>query len=254
MSDDLSPTDRAKYAAAAVAVSEVQDGMKIGLGTGSTADWMLRCLARRIRDEGIGVTGVPTSFGTRARAEALGIPLGDLDDLAPLDLAIDGADEVDGKFRLIKGGGGALLQEKIVATAARRMLVIADTTKLVGTLGAAALPVEVICFGAGVTEQAIARILQKADVDTRDTAWRVVEGNERYVTEEGHFILDLKLGRIGDPAALDAMLRALPGVVETGLFLSHCSALCVGYPNGRAEIYGPARPYVPGPPPDDLPD
>jgi ribose 5-phosphate isomerase A len=252
----LAAADRAKHAAAAAALAEVQDGMRLGLGTGSTADWLLRGLAARIRDQGLSVIGVPTSAATAARARALGIPLGSLDDLAPLDLAIDGADEVDAACRLIKGGGGALLKEKIVAASACRMLVIADAGKLVETLGAFPLPVEIVRFGAGATRRAVADVLAAADVDGRDSAWRMA-GTEPLVTDEGHVILDLHLGRIGDAGALDAALRAIPGVVETGLFLGLCSGLCVGYPDGRAEMRGPdgTRPVPdPGPPPGDLPD
>jgi ribose 5-phosphate isomerase A len=238
MTDPLSPADRAKHAAAAAAVAKVQPGMTLGLGTGSTADWMLRCLAARIRDEGLAVSGVPTSSATAARAGALGIPLGTLDDLAPLDLAIDGADEADPALRLIKGGGGALLQEKIVAAAAQRMVAIADAGKLVGTLGAFPLPVEIVRFGAEATRAAIADLLRAADVDERAAEWRMT-GAGRLVTDEGHFLLDLHLGRIGAPAALDAALRGVPGVVETGLFLGLCSGLAVGYPDGRAEWRGP---------------
>ncbi|MFM2366866.1 MAG: hypothetical protein RIR95_1474, partial [Pseudomonadota bacterium] len=147
MPAELSPIDTAKFVAAKRAVQFIENGMKVGLGTGSTAAWMVRCLAERIRDEGLKVVGVPTSTRTAELARQLGIPITSLDDAKWLDLTIDGADEFDVNLALIKGGGAALLQEKIVATASDQMIVIADAAKEVSQLGNFPLPVEIIPFG-----------------------------------------------------------------------------------------------------------
>jgi len=147
MPADLSPIDKAKFVAAKRAVDFVETGMKVGLGTGSTAAWMVRCLGERVREEGLRVVGVPTSTRTAQLARQVGIPVTSLDDAKWLDLTIDGADEFDTKLALIKGGGAALLQEKIVATASDQMIVIADAAKEVAQLGQFPLPVEIIPFG-----------------------------------------------------------------------------------------------------------
>ncbi len=232
---DLSPADRAKRAAAARAVGLVEDGMRLGLGTGSTAKWFVELLAAHLAETGKTVVGVPTSGATRDQAEALAIPLSTLDELGELDLAVDGADEIDGSLALIKGGGGALLQEKIVAAASRRFVVIADATKQVDALGAFDLPVEVVRFGWRTTAGHIARCLEGQQVGGR--AWRLRDrGGAPMVTDEGHHILDLALGRIADPGALDRALRAIPGVVETGLFLGMASQAILGEPDGTTRI------------------
>ncbi len=232
-----SPADIAKRAAAERAVGLVEDGMKLGLGTGSTARVFVELLAERARGEGLELTCVATSGGTQGQAEALGLRVTTLDRAGPLDLTIDGADEFDEELRLIKGGGGALLREKIVAAASARMVVIADPSKEVVTLGRFPLPVEIVRFGAEATLRHIARCLEAADVDGRRMELR--QGNDGpYRTDEGHCIVDLALGRIGDPAGLDAALNALPGVVETGLFVGLCSAAIVGEPDGDAIVIG----------------
>ena len=159
MTQPLSPVDAAKFAAAKRAAAIVENGMKVGLGTGSTAAWLVRCLAERMRDENITFTGVPTSSSTASLATELGIPITTLDDAGWLDLTIDGADEYDPELNLIKGGGGALLQEKIVATASDRMVVIADATKKVATLGAFPLPIEVIGFGMNTTKRLLESLI-----------------------------------------------------------------------------------------------
>ena len=228
--------EQAKRAAALAALDHVRAGMTLGLGTGSTAALMVDALGRRVA-QGLAVTGVPTSTRTRDRAAALGIPLTTLDAAGRLDLTIDGADEIDPDLRLIKGGGGALLQEKIVAAASARMIVISDASKLVGTLGAFPLPIEVVRFGWATTAAAVVRVLATADVDTRGVARRMA-GAEPYVTDEGHYILDLALARIGAPEALDAALRAIPGVVETGLFLGRASLALIGHEDGSVETIG----------------
>jgi len=228
------PIDIAKRAAAVRACDFVVDGMVVGLGTGSTAAHMIRELGRRGR-EGLRITGVPTSDAAAALAREEGIALADLDGDARPDLTIDGADEVDDELNLIKGGGGALLREKIVATASARMIVIADAAKRVASLGAFPLPVEVVPFGLGATRGAIAEVLAHADVLGRGMTLRE-RGGEPFRTDGGHLILDLALRRIGEPRALDMALRAVPGVVETGLFCGVCDMLVLGHGDGRTRI------------------
>jgi ribose 5-phosphate isomerase A len=234
---DLSPQDRAKRAAGLRAAEFVESGMTVGLGTGSTAVFLVRRLGERVREEGLRIVGVPTSERTAALAREEGIEVVGLDEAGWLDLAIDGADEVDGAFRLIKGGGGALLREKIVAAASDRMVVVADAGKRVATLGAFPLPVEVIPFGWRTTQRIIERLLGGQNVGGRGSALRLV-GEKPFVTDQGNHILDLGLGRIGDPEALAAALNAVPGVVENGLFLGMCDTLVVGREDGTAEVAG----------------
>jgi len=235
MTDDLPAAERGKRTAAARVLEFVSDGMKLGLGTGSTARWFVDLLADRMRAEGLRITGVATSSRTRAQAEGLGIPLTTLDQAGWLDLTIDGADEFDARLNLIKGGGGALLQEKIVATACDRMVVITDLSKQVATLGAFPLPVELVRFGAAATRRLIGELLERHDVAGRDMILRQGEDGP-YITDEGHYIVDLDLGRIGDPALLNTDLNAIPGVVETGLFTGIASAVVVGNPDGTARV------------------
>lgn len=235
MAADLSPNDRAKKAAADRAVAFVEDGMKLGLGTGSTAAFMVEALAGRMQREGLSVTAVPTSRRTADLAASLGIPVVTLDDAGWLDLTIDGADEVDGDLALIKGGGGAHLIEKIVATASDRMIVIADAAKRVGVLGAFPLPIEVIRFGWGATQALVEGALADFDVDGRTTTLRMV-GAEPFLTDEGNYVLDLHLGRIGDPRALALMLNQVPGVVENGLFVDIADLLVIGHADGSVEV------------------
>ncbi|MHA1529262.1 MAG: ribose-5-phosphate isomerase RpiA [Alphaproteobacteria bacterium] len=237
MTDDLPAAERGKRAAAERALEFVEDGMTLGLGTGSTARWFVDLLARRMRAEGLQITGVPTSSQTRTQAEALGIPLTTLAQAGWLDLTIDGADEFDSRLNLIKGGGGALLQEKIVATASTRMVVITDPSKQVATLGAFALPVELVRFGAAATRWLIGEVLKQHDVAGRGMTLRQGEDGP-YITDEGHYIVDLDLGRIGDPARLNAGLNVIPGVVETGLFCGIAATVVVGGPDGTARVIG----------------
>ncbi|MCJ2045420.1 ribose-5-phosphate isomerase RpiA [Methylobacterium sp. J-078] len=205
-----------RRAAAEVAVGLVTPGMRLGIGTGSTANVFVELLGERVR-AGLDVVGVPTSEATRVAAEAAGIRLATLEEMPELDLTIDGADEIDAAMRLVKGGGGALLREKIVAFASRRMVVIADGAKRVDTLGAFPLPVEVNAFGLGATRRAVAAAL-RAGGCTGELVLRARDGAP-FVTDGGHHILDAHLGRIPDPEALSAALWAVPGVVEHGLFL-----------------------------------
>ncbi|SFQ97985.1 ribose-5-phosphate isomerase RpiA [Poseidonocella sedimentorum] len=235
MSASNSPIDLAKLVAARRAVDFVESGMRVGLGTGSTAAHMVRELGRRVREEGLEIVGVPTSTATARLAEELGIPLTTLNEAGSLDVTIDGADEFDDTLTLIKGGGGALLQEKIVAAASERMIVIADAGKHVGTLGAFPLPVEVLEFGMQSTRRHIAALLDEADVSGREAVFRERDG-ARFVTDEGNHILDLHLGRIGDARRLATALNTVPGVVENGLFIDLCDTVIIGHSDGRVEI------------------
>lgn len=235
MLETLKPADRPKYAAAVRALDLIEDGMRVGLGTGSTAFWLVEVLAQKVAAGGFTVTCVPTSSRTRDQAAKAGLRVTTLDDVGWLDLTIDGADEFDQDLTLIKGGGGALLQEKIVATSSDRMVVIADPSKQVETLGAFPLPVEVVRFGWAVTEQVIAGLL--ADVDVHERAiTRRMDGDAPFVTDEGHYILDLALGRIASPKPLALMLNQIPGVVETGLFVDIADAVIIGQPDGTADF------------------
>jgi len=234
MTGELSPIDKAKFVAAKRAVDFVEDGMRVGLGTGSTAAWMVRCLAEVVRQDGLKIRAVPSSTRTAALARELGIEVVSLDEAKWLDLTIDGADEFDGDLNLIKGGGGALLQEKIVATASDQMIVIADAGKEVGALGAFPLPVEVIPFGWQTTKALIEEMLVSIDVLGRSTSLRM-NGDRPFVTDEGNHILDLHLGRIGNARQLAMVLNQVPGVVENGLFIDICDVVVVGYGDGRVE-------------------
>lgn len=235
MSQSLSPVDTAKFAAAKRAAGFVRNGMKVGLGTGSTAAFLVRSLADRMRDDGLRFTGVPTSTSTAKLARELGIAITTLDEAGWLDLTIDGADEYDHELNLIKGGGGALLQEKIVATASDRMVVIADITKRVETLGAFPLPVEVIGFGMKTTHRLLEEMLEGLDV-MGNTARARMAGDKLFVTDEGNHILDLHLGRIGNARQLSLILNQVPGVVENGLFIDICDVIITGHGDGTVEV------------------
>jgi ribose 5-phosphate isomerase A len=235
MPADLSPIDKAKFVAAKRATEFVEDGMKLGLGTGSTAAWMVRCLAERIREEGLKVVGVPTSTRTAELAASLGIPLATLDDVKWLDLTIDGADEFDPHLALIKGGGAALLQEKIVATASDQMIVITDAAKEVTQLGAFPLPVEVVPFGWQTTKALIEETLVSLDVLNRDCTLRM-NGARPLITDEANYIIDLHLKRIGNPRQLALVLNQIPGVVENGLFIDICDIVVIGHGDGRVTV------------------
>ncbi|WP_417684172.1 ribose-5-phosphate isomerase RpiA [Roseibium sp.] len=223
MSDDW------KRLAAERAVQDVQDGMKLGIGTGSTAEHFVRALGERVR-AGLKVIGVPTSERTHELAKAEGITLTTLEDEPELDLTIDGADEIDPNLVLVKGGGGALLREKIVAAASGRMIVIADGSKLVDVLGAFPLPIEVNSFGLGATWKAIETCLAENDLSGE----LVLRGGKEhpFVTDGGHYIIDAHLGKIPHPACLADDLAAIPGVVEHGLFIGLASKAYVAGPDG----------------------
>src|SRR5277367_4320284 len=207
--------DQRKREEAERALQLVKPGMKLGLGSGSTARQFVDLVGERVK-AGLGVRCVATSEATATQAKALGIPLSTLDELLELDLTVDGADEVDPRLRLIKGGGGALLREKIVAAASKRMAVIVDSTKLVRVLGAFPLPVEVVPFGLKATRGHIERALAGLGLAG---PIRLRGGSEPFITDGGHYILDCSLGAIDQPERLGESLSMIPGVVEHGLFV-----------------------------------
>lgn len=217
----INMSDKEKRVAAGAAVALVQDGMRLGIGTGSTAEQFIRLLAPRVR-AGLSISAVATSERTAKLCAELGICLTNLDESPDLDLAVDGTDEFDGALNLIKGGGGALLREKIVAGAAKRFIVIADASKQVAVLGAFPLPVEIIPMARQPLSYRLAAL--GAVVTLRQTA----EG-EPFRTDEDHWILDCAFGpSITDPPGLAQTLSALPGVVEHGLFCGMAECVYLG--------------------------
>jgi ribose 5-phosphate isomerase A len=222
--------DELKRRAAVAAVGEVRPGMRLGLGSGSTAAHFVRALGAKVR-EGLSVIGVPTSEATARLAAAEGIPLTTLDDLPELDLTVDGADELDRKLRLIKGGGGALLREKIVAASSRRVIIVADASKLVDTLGAFPLPIEADLFGLGSTRRRIGQIAGKLGL-SGELRLRQEPGGTLFVSDGGNAIIDASFGRIPDPEALAAALDGVPGVVDHGLFLDLASNAVIARETG----------------------
>ena len=221
--------DSFKKAAALKAVEFIRDGMVVGLGTGSTAKHMVIALGEKIR-AGMTLRGVPTSQETAALARQSGIPLIDSENRWNIDVAIDGADQVDPSFNLIKGGGGALLKEKIVAASARQFIVLIDHTKQVPILGGSfPLPIEVIPFGWGSTAREIQR-LTKSQVVLRE------RNGAPFKTEAGNLIVDVHLARIEHPADLEIALNQIPGIVETGLFVGRTDILIVGKATGTETL------------------
>lgn len=218
----------AKLNAAQAALGFVKDGMIVGLGTGSTSAHFVRVLGERVR-QGLRVKGVPTSEATRHLAEQAGIPLLDIGQVTRLDVDVDGADEIDPAFRLIKGGGGALLREKIVAAASAEMVTIADESKWVETLGAFPLPVEVARFGFALTASRVRDALRQTECAGHEVVLRVSgKANEPVVTDGGNYILDAHAKRIDDPDALARTLNDIPGVVEHGLFIGLSRIVILG--------------------------
>jgi ribose 5-phosphate isomerase A len=209
--------DAQKRAAAARAVEFVRPGMRLGLGTGSTARHFVELVGERVRG-GLDVVAVPTSQATQAQAQHCGIPLTTLDDTPELDLTVDGADEIGPDLSLIKGGGGALLREKIVAAASARMIVIADRSKWVEALGRYPLPIEVAPFGVEATRRALERTIAALQGPGRLSLRRGRDGHA-FVTDGGHWIIDAALGRIDDPRAMAQAIAGIPGVMEHGLFI-----------------------------------
>jgi len=213
---------------------EIRPGMRIGLGTGSTAKHFVDLLGARVA-AGFECICVPTSEVTAAQAKSLNIPLSDLDALDGLDLTVDGADEIDGHLNLIKGGGGALLREKIVADASARMVVIADSSKFVETLGAFPLPIEVNMFGLGATRAQVAAVV-KAQGAEGGLELRLNAEGKPFHTDGGHLIFDAFFGRISNAKALSAALLEVPGVVQHGLFLDMCDAAYIAGADGVAKL------------------
>jgi ribose 5-phosphate isomerase A len=226
-----------KRAAAARAIEFVRPGMRLGLGTGSTAKHFVDLLAERVRG-GLDVVAVPTSEVTRAQADSLGITLTTLDETPELDLTIDGADEIAPDLTLIKGGGGALLREKIVAAASAGMLVIADQSKWVQNLGRFPLPIEIAPFGAAATRRAVEAATAAAGCPGAAPIRRAANGHA-FVTDGGHWLLDAQLQRIPDPKTLAARLAAVPGVMEHGLFIGLARTAIVAGPGGVRLIERP---------------
>lgn len=222
-----------KIEAARAALDHIVTGTVIGIGTGSTAEEFVRLLAERVA-QGLDVVGVPTSERTADLCRELGVPLTTLDEVPTLAVTVDGADELDADLALIKGGGGALLREKIVAAASDRMVVIADDTKLVDTLGSYPLPIEVNRFGLVATRRAVEKAAAALGLDG-PVMLRERDG-EAFLTDSGHLILDASFGRIPDPRALSSALNAIPGVMEHGLFLDLASVAIIAGEHGVRTI------------------
>jgi ribose 5-phosphate isomerase A len=226
-----------KRQAAALAVEWVRPGMRLGLGTGSTARHFVALLAERVA-AGLEVVGVPTSEATRADAEQRGVPLTTLDETPELDMTVDGADEIAPDLNLIKGGGGALLREKMVAAASARMVVIADESKWVSSLGRFPLPVEIVPFGLAATRRAVEAAAASAGCPGQ-ALLRRDKGGHAFVTDEGHWLLDAMLGRITDAQSLADRLARVPGVVEHGLFIGMAQAAILAGPAGVRVVERP---------------
>lgn len=227
---------RSKEAAGRAAAEFVLDGMTVGLGTGSTVYFTLQRLGERVRVDKLDIVGVPTSVDTEIKARAFGIPLATLSEVESIDLTIDGADEIDARFDMIKGGGGALLREKVVAALTKREVIVVDRSKVVERLGLRfLLPVEVVPFARATVARKIAQL---------GATWtlRMREAREVYLTDNGNEILDCKFpGGIADAPALERALDEIPGVVESGLFIGLAHALVLGDEEGRSEVRERAR-------------
>ncbi|SON56380.1 Ribose-5-phosphate isomerase A [Hartmannibacter diazotrophicus] len=226
--------DALKREAAAMALDHVEGGMRLGLGTGSTASWFVRLLADKVKG-GLDVIGVPTSEATAALAREVGVRLTTLDDVGGLDLTVDGTDEFDPALNLVKGGGGALLREKIVASDSERMIVIADDSKRVKALGAFPLPIEVVTFGAGATLRAVEKAAASVGL-SGPLVFRSRADGSRYVTDQGNWIVDASFRQISDPKALALALSGIPGVVEHGLFIDLASMIILAGAGGVERI------------------
>ncbi|MCY4543435.1 MAG: ribose-5-phosphate isomerase RpiA [Rhodobacteraceae bacterium] len=221
----------AKFFAAKHALALVEDGMKLGLGTGTTSEEFVRQLAARVRSGNLQIVAVATSERTRVLAEQCGLGISELDRVGSLDLTVDGADEIDAELNLIKGGGGALLRERIVARSSARMVAIADSSKLVERLGVFPLPIEIVRFGAETTVRRIGSYLEDSGFGAVRGELRMVDGKP-FASDENNLIVDWKLRRINDPFKTDRDLKCLTGVVETGLFAGVCESAIVGHEDG----------------------
>ncbi|RDE10393.1 ribose-5-phosphate isomerase RpiA [Pelagibacterium lacus] len=233
-------SEELKRKAAEAAMGEISSGMRIGLGTGSTARHFVDLLGAEVA-RGFQCLCVPTSEATAAQARGLAIPLTTLEEIDRLDVTIDGTDEIDGAFRLIKGGGAALLREKIVAAASERMVVIADDSKLVETLGRFPLPIEVNPFGLAATARAIGEAMARFGAEGGHALRRKPDGTA-LLTDGGHHIIDASFGRISDAEALSGALLEIPGVVQHGLFIGLCSEAYLASVSGTIRLSGHAKP------------
>jgi ribose 5-phosphate isomerase A len=218
----------AKQLAAEKAVSFLEDGMTVGLGTGTTAYWAIEKIGEKVNRENWKIRAIATSLRSEEQARSLGIPIFSFAEIGIIDVTIDGADEVDDQLHLIKGGGGALLREKIVATNSRQMIVVADQSKKVKNLGRFPLPVEVVLFG-------WQRTFEKLKALGCDPERRMNQG-EPYITDNGNYIVDCAFGKIDDPALLHDQINAITGVVDNGLFIHIASKLVLGFENGSTQI------------------
>lgn len=226
----ISPEQRAKQAAGHAAAALIQDGMLIGLGTGSTAAYFIESLIERVQN-GLKISAVGTSDRSEKQARDGGIPFVDVNTITELDVTVDGADEIDHQKRMIKGGGGALLREKIVASMSREMIVIIDEKKLVDRLGGFPLPVEVVAFAHQVT-------LHKIQKLGYNGSFRAVKDGSLYKTDNGNYIIDIAFqdGGCANPEKDDAIIRTIPGVVETGFFFNLAGRVIEGYQDGSVKI------------------
>ncbi|OLT43751.1 ribose 5-phosphate isomerase A [Saccharomonospora sp. CUA-673] len=227
--------DVAKVVSGTAAIDAyVADGMTLGLGSGTTSHWFVRKLGEAVAD-GLNVVGVPTSTSTRDLALEVGVPLTTLAEVERLDLTVDGADEIDHDGAMIKGGGACLLWERIVADASDRMVAVVDESKVVDTLGAFPLPIEVVPFSWESTRRSVARLLDKLGYQSPELPLRM-RGDEPVVTDSGNYIIDAHLQKILDPVALDGQLNWIPGVVENGLFTGIADEMVIGFSSGEHEI------------------
>lgn len=236
MAFDFSDSEKAKYISAKHALGSIKGGMRVGLGTGSTASWFIVLLAELIRKDGLNILATSTSTQTRILAESLGIKVVSLKEINTIDLTVDGADEFDGQLNLIKGGGGALLQEKIVAAASSRMIVIADDTKRVNILGKFPLPIEIVPFGIETIERNLSKLLTSLGYKKPKGVLRK-KVDEVFLTDEGHYILDYELNKMDKVEDLALNINNLPGVVEHGIFVGLCDEVFVGKSNGAVDVH-----------------
>lgn len=225
--------DETKQLAAVQALKYIEPGMTVGIGTGSTVYWFIQELGKMVK-QGLICQCVPTSAATNELAQQLGIPMTVLNDVTVIDVTVDGADEIDPRLNLIKGGGGALLQEKMVAAASAKLVIIADSSKYVQQLGAFPLPLEVIPYGWKQVQRKLQTVYSIA------SAPRMKNG-QVFITDHGHYILDLAVERIADAAALALVLNAMPGVVENGLFIKMAAEAIIASPDGTVKTIYPAQ-------------